>query len=234
MEKSLVETPVARTYGGRDATERAAERRERFIEVGVRLFGTVGYHRTSVRMLTAAAGLNNRYFYECFGSMEEVLIACYRHLMHNFRVRLEPVLQGSGGGFEEDIRNAITCYFREIQDPLFARITQVEVVGISPEVDTVYVRTMREFAVLGMRPLANFKLVPGVSPRELEIIGYALIGSMMNAGALWVRSHYRDALETVVNSTLRIILSTFHGLIEPAQRENAASAASDRKQSRRK
>ena len=38
------------------------------MEAGLELFGTLGYARTSVRAISAAASLNSRYFYESFAA----------------------------------------------------------------------------------------------------------------------------------------------------------------------
>ena len=50
-----------RTYRGITPAQRQAARRERLMDAGLELFGTVGYARTSIRAVSAAAPPNTRY-----------------------------------------------------------------------------------------------------------------------------------------------------------------------------
>ncbi len=43
----------ARVYGGRSADERKAERRDRFIEAGLEIFGTIGFQQGTVSAICA-------------------------------------------------------------------------------------------------------------------------------------------------------------------------------------
>lgn len=87
------EAATERTYSGISMSERIALRRQRFIEAGISLFGTVGFQSTTMRMLTAQTELTNRYFYESFTNLEALLVACYEKLMDDFRLQLEEELE---------------------------------------------------------------------------------------------------------------------------------------------
>lgn len=197
-----------RSYAGVDAAARIAQRRMRFIETGVQLFGSKGFHGTTMRALATEAGLNNRYFYESFETMEDLLIACYEHLTSAFRERLRTTIETAPTDMKSLLRAGVLCYFEEMRDPCFARITQFEVMGVSPRVDAAYMQTVRSFASLMMESLARFKLARNITPRDLEIVGPALIGAVTLAGAMWVRGRYRDPIHNVVNATLKILLGT--------------------------
>ncbi len=69
--------PEGRRYGGRDAGERRAERREQLLAAALELFGTRGFHAVTIRQLCAEARLAPRYFYEQFGDREELLRTVY-------------------------------------------------------------------------------------------------------------------------------------------------------------
>src|SRR3954471_177807 len=65
-------------YGGRSAEERQAERRRRFLDAALQLFGDPpGYRATTVAALSEAAGLSTRQFYEEFRTLEDVLTALH-------------------------------------------------------------------------------------------------------------------------------------------------------------
>ena len=207
----------ARMYGGRDASEREAERRQRFIEAGVTLFGTIGYHATSVRVLTAEARLNNRYFYECFGAMEDLLIACYEHLMSQLIEQLVVALNTPTDNLEDRLRRGARCYFEAVQSPHFARITQVEVLGVSQRVDAIYIQAMADLAELTLRVIRDRALAADIDKPRLDVIGAALVGAMMTAGAHWVRTRYQDPIDVMVDGSTRVLLGTFMQVLEPEQ-----------------
>ncbi|WP_043308331.1 TetR/AcrR family transcriptional regulator [Pseudomonas sp. ML96] len=189
---SSAEASAERTYSGIAVTERAALRRLRFIEVGIELFGTLGYHATTMWTLTAATGLTNRYFYESFETMEDLLVACYEKLMQDYRDRLSQVLDQASEEFEPRIRNGLRCYFEALINPQFARITHSEVLGISRRLDDLYNRYTAGIAELMMDYLQG----DGGQPAEqdllqMQYVGVALAGAVIHAGVVWVRSGLR-------------------------------------------
>src|SRR5699024_11927589 len=60
-------------------------------------FGTVGYRAATVGAVCETAGLNKRYFYESFATLEDLLCEVYRRGVADLRAA---VLAGGGGGTE--------------------------------------------------------------------------------------------------------------------------------------
>ncbi|GLK91033.1 TetR/AcrR family transcriptional regulator [Pseudomonas turukhanskensis] len=204
-----IESTGSRTYSGIAVSERAANRRQRFVETGIELFGTVGYHATTMRTLIAATGLTNRYFYESFETLEDLLVACYEELIGDYRARLNGVMNGAPGGVEARTRAGLACFFEAMSDPRFAKITHSEVLGVSPRVDALYLQSASDFAALMMEFLTSDGVpIASHDPREMQLVGTALAGSVMHTGMLWVRSHYELPIELVVEATLKVILGT--------------------------
>lgn len=202
-----------RTYSGVPANERAATRRQQFIEAGIELFGTVGYHATTMRTLTAATGLTNRYFYESFETMEDLLMACYEKLTGDYQAHLNQVLFEADDGLESRCRAGLRCFFEAMANPRFARITHSEVLGVSSRVDELFTRSANEFAALMMDFLKQAGVpVAEHDPRQMEMVGSALAGSVIHTGALWVRSRYKTPIEVVVDASLKVILGTANQL----------------------
>lgn len=207
------EVSAERTYSGIAVTERVALRRQRFIEAGIELFGTLGYHATTMRSLTATAGLTNRYFYESFETMEDLLVACYEQLMLDYRNHLSRVLSGAGEGLEPRIRAGLHCYFEALTNPKFARITHSEVLGISPRVDDLYNRYTADFAELMMAYLRSGDGLPAEhDPLQMEYVGAALAGAVMHSGVVWVRSDYAAPVAVVIEATLKVLIGTVNQL----------------------
>jgi len=202
-----------RPYSGVAASERAALRRQRFIEAGIGLFGEIGYHATTMRALTAASGLTNRYFYESFETMEDLLVACYEHLMDAHREHLREVLAATPGGLQEQARAGLDCFFEAMSDPHFARITHAEVLGVSPRVDELYNRHMGLFAGLMMEHITRHGgPLAATDSRELAFVGASLAGAVIHAGIMWVRSRYAAPREVVVAATLKVLIGTLEQL----------------------
>ena len=203
-----------RLYAGQELAVRVKQRRQQFIDAGIEQFGTVGYHATTVRTITAAAGLSNRYFYESFPTMEDLLMACYQQLTDDYRRRLATVLTEAPEELEPRVRAGLRCYFEQLRNPHYARITLVEVLGVSTQVDALYVRSIREFGKLIAENIARFGApTDAVSKRELEIVGVALAGSLTTTGGLWMRTRYRDSIDTLLEATLHIVIGTARHLM---------------------
>ena len=138
-----------RSYGGKTAGERRAERREKLLDSAVELFGTVGFAGTTIEMLCQAAHLHPRYFYEQFETREALLAAVYdRHV--------EAVLARVVGELEDapaDPRGRVEAGLRAfvdgvLEDPRLTRINYFEVIGVSPELDARRRAVLRQYADL--------------------------------------------------------------------------------------
>ena len=71
-------SPKTRKYGGLSLDERKKQRRDKFLEAGLCVFGTNGFHQASVRRLCQEAQLTDRYFYEACGNLETLLVDVYQ------------------------------------------------------------------------------------------------------------------------------------------------------------
>ncbi|HYC41736.1 MAG TPA: TetR/AcrR family transcriptional regulator [Noviherbaspirillum sp.] len=197
-----------RPYAGQDHAERVALRRQRLIEAGIAQFGTLGYHATTMRTLTAASGLTNRYFYESFESLEDLLVACYSHLMDQYRVQLLKVLEDAPPDLASRLDRGLRAFFGEMRNPHFARITQVEVLGVSPRVDALYGRYMRDFGLLTIQAMTPPERLRNLGKRDADILAFALAGAMSAAAAYWMRTQYRDSMERMIANTSKVLMGT--------------------------
>ena len=75
------------------------QRRERLLDAALRVYGTRGYHSTTVKAVCDAAGLTERYFYESFPNGEALFLALYRDVsvkaLERIRIAGEFRRQGS-------------------------------------------------------------------------------------------------------------------------------------------
>lgn len=203
-----------RTYGGQEHEERVTERRDKLIETGIRLFGTQGYHGTTVRTLIAESGLATRYFYESFATLESLLIACYEHLMEQYRQKLDTVLSVQYPSLEDAARAGLRCFFQFMRDPKSARITQIEILGVSPAVDQMYYKATRRFGSLIIGTVTSFGEMKPLPKADADLLGLTLAGAVSIAGTHWARSGYKHSMERMVESTLLIVVGTASQLIK--------------------
>ncbi len=212
--KSSQTKQTERTYSGISLSQRVAQRRECFIDAGIDLFGTIGYNATTMRKLVSTSGLTNRYFYESFDSMEDLLIACYESLMNHFRDTLQQVLHEAKQEKPINVKDGLLCFFQAMQDPKFAKITHSEVLGISAKVDTTYNRKSADFAALLMSYVEENEAIH-IDPAEKQIIGAALVGAVTHAAMVWVKGQYEQPIDTVVEAARKIFEGTLVQLAQP-------------------
>lgn len=118
------------------------------MEAGLELFGTVGYARTSVRAISAAASLNSRYFYESFSSREDLLYAVYQRIVSDIFTRARDAMAGEDtleGQARAGLRAAWTAV---TDDRRKARIVALEVVGVSERLERLRRETRQALAQL--------------------------------------------------------------------------------------
>jgi AcrR family transcriptional regulator len=126
---------TARTYRGITPAERTADRRERLLEAGLELFGTIGYAHTSVRAVSDAASLNSRYFYESFSSREDLLYAVYQRIVGDIFIKA-----AEAAALEETIEAQARASLRAgwvavTEDRRKAKVIAIEVVGVSERIE---------------------------------------------------------------------------------------------------
>jgi AcrR family transcriptional regulator len=64
-----------RSYGGKTASERVAERRTRLVSATIEVLSSSGEAHATMTAICASAGLTERYFYENFASLDDALLA---------------------------------------------------------------------------------------------------------------------------------------------------------------
>jgi AcrR family transcriptional regulator len=139
---------TSRTYRGITPSQRQAERRERLMEAGLELFGTVGYARTSVRAVSAAAALNSRYFYESFSSREDLLYSVYQRIVTDIFTKAAEAAVGETT-IERQARATLRAAWTAVtEDRRKARVVALEVVGVSERLERLRHETRQALAKL--------------------------------------------------------------------------------------
>ncbi|MDO8330630.1 MAG: TetR/AcrR family transcriptional regulator [Fluviicoccus sp.] len=207
---------LERPYGGREHDVRVSERRERFIQAGVRLIGSAGYRAATVRALCAEAGLSNRYFYESFDSTEALLMAVYQRLMGECQAGILTAMQQAAPDIDAMAAAGVRVFFEHARDPLFARATLLEVMGVSPAVDAVYQENIRVFGRMIIGGAGPVVTAAGLPEEQLDMLGLSLVGALAYAAMHWMLDGYRLTLDQMVENAVRIIGGMVAGLPQGA------------------
>jgi len=199
---------AGRIYGGLSLEDRKKQRREQFLQAGLNVFGTTGFRSATVRSLCKEAKLTDRYFYESYGNLENLLKAVYEHCMSNLG---NAILQAITREYQKgDAASAITkgldAYFLTLEDPKIAQICMVELEGISPEINKLYYNYISGFSqmliALARHAFPDLKM----DAQQQEIIGISFVGAMRQSATNWLMSDYKADRALIVTATSKLFL----------------------------
>ncbi|MFI9802791.1 TetR/AcrR family transcriptional regulator [Streptomyces sp. NPDC052301] len=201
-------------YGGRSAEERQAERRRRFLDAALRLFGDdPGYRGTTVAALSRAAGLSTRQFYEEFRTLEDVLAAL--HLQVNDwaeQAVLDALASAQGLPLAERVAVLFHAYARDVTvDPRRIRIAFVEIIGVSARLEEQRLARRARWIDL-IRAEADAAVARGeAARRDYRLAAAAFIGSVNGLLHDWSAGWVDATLDEVVDELVRLLL----GMLRP-------------------
>ena len=146
---TAVRQETGRRYKGVDSLERIAQRRARILAAGLELFGTRGYARTTMAMISAVSGVPHRYLTQLFPAKEDVLSDIYRSITQTVADAVRASRPGQQtdliGQMRQDVATACQAF---LADERFLRINCLEVVGVSPEFEQLRRKVIRSFSYM--------------------------------------------------------------------------------------
>ncbi|NKQ28675.1 TetR/AcrR family transcriptional regulator [Streptomyces galbus] len=201
-------------YAGKSAAERQAERRRRFLDAALELFGGApGYRGTTVAALSEAAGLSTRQFYESFRTLEDVLAAL--HLQVNDWAE-EAVLTAFAAARDLPLEERVTAVFRAYAsnvtaDPRRIRITFVEIIGVSARLEEQRLARRSRWVDLICAEATAAAARGEAAPRDYRLAATAFIGGVNGLLHDWSAGWVEAALDEVVDELVRQLL----GILRP-------------------
>ncbi len=203
-------TPTnTRKYGGLSLDERKKQRREKFLEAGLCVFGSTGYRQASVRRLCQEAQLTDRYFYEACGNLETLLIDVYQQCMTNLSKKILHAVVSEyrhSNNPENAIIAGLEIFFEELENHQVARVCMIELEGLNPQVTDLYNRYIESFSEI-LRQLAIYAF-PNMSipVSEQKIISLSLVGAIRQAATSWLANDYDSDREELVSATSKLFV----------------------------
>lgn len=223
-------TTQGRPYAGASREARESARREQIITAGIELFGTQGYRAATVGAICETAGLNKRYFYESFATLEDLLVEVYERVVADLRAA---VLAGGAGDSEGAEAGTVTSGGEPAavsgseamgvmrgflggflgwaqENPIFARVHLFEVLGVSARIDELYRRHGREIG--GELADALSVAVSGtvLTGTRRRVLGDLLVGAGIQIVVDWVIGDYQPPkkdLLSEIETTLGWVLT---------------------------
>jgi AcrR family transcriptional regulator len=197
---------TSRVYGGVSAEQRQAERRQRLIAAGLELFGTRGIAAVGIVDVCAEAGLTKRYFYESFGSIDELAGAVFEQVTDRLVEQVAPAIVAGAG---VDPRPALTAYFHgALADPRIVRLLAVEgrTGALASYGDGFATRAVELW--FGLTPR-----VDGQDEAALRLRAYAFAGALTQVGL----ALHDGALDLSVEQVIDELVEVFHALVASAR-----------------
>jgi AcrR family transcriptional regulator len=206
---------TTRTYRGITPSERQAERRERLMAAGLELFGTLGYARTSVRAVSAAASLNSRYFYESFSSREDLLYSVYQRIVTDIFTKAAGAAAGQET-IEEQARATLRAAWTAVTDDRRkARIVALEVVGVSERLERLRHETRQALAQLtadNALSLAGHGIRLRLDP---VLTARFLMGGVVEVLLEWINGDLNASTDEVVEHFTALFTAAAYAAVEP-------------------
>ena len=166
---------------------------------GLELFGTLGYARTSVRAVSAAASLNSRYFYESYRSREDLLYAVYQRIVTDIFTRAAEATARENN-LEEQARAGLRAAWTAVtEDRRKARIVAIEVVGVSERLERLRQETRQALAQLTADNAMSFASSQGIRLRlDPVLTARFLMGGVVEVLLEWINGDLDAPADEVV------------------------------------
>jgi AcrR family transcriptional regulator len=199
-----------RTYGGRSAADRRAERRERLLGAGLDLFGTEGYASASIEKLCTHAGVSTRNFYEEFASREDLLIALHTRIIeHSFQAVIAAFDGAEDAPMRERFELAVRAFVTTTaSDPRWARLSYVEVIGVSDKVERHRIAWRERWSDFLVAEAERAVARGEASQRDFRLSTVAMIGAVNELVHHYSISGGRNSLDDVIAEIVRLAIAT--------------------------
>lgn len=195
-----------RIWGGTTLDARQAERRSQLIAAGFELLGEQGAAAVTVRGVTRAAKLSERYFYESFSGRDELLLTVHDLVAEQARgVVTEAVATSSTTEPRELALLALSAFtdFLE-EDPRRGRVLLLETFANETLVKHG-VELLPSFAALLIEQIAVSFAEP--DPLDATLSATALVGALAHLYLAWLDGTIEVPRERLIAHAAELILA---------------------------
>ncbi|HET8708208.1 MAG TPA: TetR/AcrR family transcriptional regulator [Pseudomonadales bacterium] len=188
------------------------ERRERFMEAGFEVFGSIGLRKATVKMLCKSAGLTERYFYESFTDTEDLFCAVYNKQTEALREFFVAELPRLPAELSDRIPQVLSLFFDVMKDERVVRILHVESMAGSARVSQEHFKNLDLYADVAAYLIRMDNPNLNVSHDFARGLGIAINGACSALAVQWMIGGYKVPQQTVVDSCALIVRGAMHEL----------------------
>ncbi|WP_083873983.1 TetR/AcrR family transcriptional regulator [Nocardia paucivorans] len=176
-----------RTYGGVSAQQRRAQRRAALLEAALEIIGNQGLAKLTVSGMCTRAGLNERYYYESFGSRDDVLTALLEGIAAELAAAILTALETAPADTRAKAHAAITAGVHVLtDDPRKAEVALVASMA-TPALRARTTETIRTFARLVATEGIEFYGITDPAPNPvIDFRATYLVGGLIQTLTGWL------------------------------------------------
>ena len=180
-----------RRYKGRTADELRAERRQRLLNAGLKLFSEKGYANAPIELICSTAKVTTRHFYEQFKGREALLKALFLQILDEAGAHILSTLSDDNLPLDMRMTKAVRIGSQFLlDDPRRARIACIETIGVSREMEKLRRQVIHNLAGI-IQQYCDQMAADGLIPeRNYHLPSIALVGAMLE---LLVESLSKDS-----------------------------------------
>lgn len=201
-----------RVYGGLSEEARVLDRRERFLEAGLEIFGTVGLRGATVRALCREAGLTERYFYESFSDTEALFCAVYEKQLAGLQLYFATEIPKLHGEIDVRVGSALNLYFSLIRDHRLVRVLHLESMVGSKRVIDMHHNNVRLYIEVVAQWIRIDNPDLQMSNDVVSGVAMAINGACNSLAVEWMLSGYAMPQESIVQSCSIVVLGIMREL----------------------
>ncbi|MFR9752148.1 TetR/AcrR family transcriptional regulator [Nocardia sp. 004] len=196
-----------RTYGGISAPERRAQRRAALLEAALEIVGTTGSAKLTVSGLCALAGLNERYYYENFDSLDAVLAALLDRIAEELAVAILAAVRAAAPNARTSAQAAITAGVHVLtDDPRKAKVALI-VSMATPALRARTTSTVRKFSRMVATEGIEFYRVGTATPDPvIDFRAMYLVGGLIQTLTAWLQGDLNLSRDELIEHTVDVFV----------------------------
>ncbi len=199
-------TSQARTYGGASAEQRRQRRRAALLDATLDVVAVKGVKGLGVKAICAAAGLNDRYFYEQFRDCDEALMALNDHLILEVGVAFNRAIVATEPEATARIR---ACVVTAVD---FLTVDSRHGRFLIESQSSEQLRTKRQELVTTLAEvmMAGRPLLGAAAPSEEDsrLMALTIISGCLELSAMWLRGDLDTGREKLIDFMTALALSS--------------------------
>lgn len=197
-------------YRGMTAEERVEARRAQLVEAALEAWGREGAPRITMTLVCNEAGLTERYFYESFGRLEDVLAAVLEQIGREIEEAGLAAIVATEGGPAERVHAALAAFVGVItDDPRKGRVITLEAPSW-PALRPTQTAMMHAFAEIVAREGRELYGEEALDERSGRLQALMFIGGVQELVTTWLGGGIDASVEEIVDAATLMFTRTGH------------------------